>query len=378
MTASCGSRRIPARRPKSSFSCWSFVGILLVVLVALLPTPTDACGAPLRYDSMMLQGGSKDVYQAGDSVQYKCRPGYMRILPGLPVSSACQSDNTWEPLQEACTRKPCPQLPDPINGQVNGSFEYGSKIHYTCNEGYHLVGKATLYCQLSEDTVGWDADPPQCEKNLCQPPKQIENGITNTQKESYEYNEVVIYSCVSNIYSLIGESRLICSERNEWSSDPPECKVVRCTSPVPKNGQLLSGHKTLFSYQDKVLLGCKEGFHLQGSKTVVCGANSEWEPQPPQCIIGPVTSARPPSTSHPGPAPGPSTHRPSTLSPTHSPPEGGLGTGGIAAIVISVVAAIVIIGAGLLYHHKKKKGKTDVNAEYRQALPNKGSTSAEH
>ncbi|XP_045694748.1 membrane cofactor protein-like isoform X4 [Phyllostomus hastatus] len=378
MTASCGSRRIPARRPESSFSCWSFVGILLVVL---LPTSTDACGAPPRYESMMLKGGSNDVYQPGDTVEYQCRPGYIPILPRLPVLSVCRSDNTWEPLQEACSRKPCPQLPDPLNGQVSGNFQFGSEAHYTCNNGYHLVGEATLYCELSGNTVDWSADPPQCEKILCRPPKQIENGITNTQKESYEYNEVVIYSCASNIYSLIGNSTLICTGHDLWSSNPPECKVVRCKSPVPKNGQLLSGHKVQFSYQDKVLLGCKEGFHPQGSKTVVCGANSEWEPQPPECISvptppsttppvstvtgpvtsakppstshpGPVTSAKPPSTSHPGPAPGPSTLSP----PTHSPPADALGAGGIAAIVISVVAVIAIIGGGLLSLHKKKKG----------------------
>ncbi|KAM5293727.1 membrane cofactor protein isoform 3-T3 [Glossophaga mutica] len=394
MTASCGSRTTNARRPESSFSFWSFVGILPVVLVFLLPTYTDACDAPPRYESMMLKGPPNNVYQPGDSVEYQCRPGYMRIVPPLPLSSVCQPDGTWKPLQEACTRKPCPQLGDPVNGQVSGTSQFGSEAQYTCNEGYYLVGEATLYCELSGDTVGWSADPPHCERILCQPPDQIPNGITNSQKETYEYNEVVIYSCKPSNgpdkYSLIGESKLICSGHNVWSSDPPECKVIRCNSPVPPDGELLSGFKIKFYYQDKVQLACKEGFYLQGNKTVVCGANSTWEPQLPQCIRVPA----PPSTTHPAstvsvptppsttrpvstvpvPTP-PSTTRPVSTVPVPTPPSttrpvstvpgspspglpppGTLGGGVIAAIVISVVAASAVIVAFLLYCHKKKKG----------------------
>lgn len=130
------------------------------------------------------------------------------------------------------------------------------------------------------------------------------------------------------------------------------CKVVKCESPIPKNGVLLSGHKTQFYYQDTVQLGCKEGFDLQGSKTVVCGANNNWEPQLPQCTEG---------TSPPAPP---------------SPPTDSLGGGVIAAIVISVVAVLAVIGSYFLYRHKKK-GKTEVNAEYRPCQ-DKSSTPAEH
>ncbi|XP_036893312.1 membrane cofactor protein-like [Sturnira hondurensis] len=299
MTASCRSRTTSACRPESSFSSWSFVGVLLVVLVVLLPTSTDACGAPLRYESMKIKDSLDNVYQPGNSVEYQCRPGYIRIVPPLATSSTCQPNNTWEPLQEACRRKPCPQPREPLNGQVSGTFQFGSEANYTCNEGYYLVGKATLHCEISGDTVAWDDDPPHCEKILCEPPEQIENGVTSSQKETYEYNEVVIYRCNPSSgpdkYSLIGESMLICSGHNKWSSNAPVCKVVKCDSPVPENGVLRSGHKRQFYYQDTVQLGCKKGFDLQGSETVVCGANSSWEPQLPQCTAVPA----PPSTTTP-------------------------------------------------------------------------------
>ncbi|XP_066110591.1 membrane cofactor protein-like [Saccopteryx bilineata] len=207
-----------------------------------------ACDDPPRFHSMMLKGPPQTVYQPGDRVKYKCRLGYRPIVPPLSTTAVCQADNTWTPLQEACTRKRCPQLGDPVNGQVvyvNENFEFGSEAHYECNEGFYLLGTKILYCEISEDDMEWSNIPPLCEKILCRPPRKIPHGTyTNSQKDTYEYNEVVTYSCNPSNgpdeYSLVGKKTLICSGQDQWSSDPPECKELT-TFPVPYRSLRVAG-----------------------------------------------------------------------------------------------------------------------------------------
>ncbi|XP_054419465.1 membrane cofactor protein-like isoform X2 [Pteronotus mesoamericanus] len=241
---------------------------------------------------MMLKGRPAPSYRHGDRVQFKCRLGYKRIVPFLSTTTVCLPDNTWTPLQEACTKKSCSQLGEPLNGKVvfvSGTFQFGSQAHYVCNEGYYLIGAQILHCKLSGNSVEWSDSPPLCEKIVCQPPETISNGrYTNSYKDTFEYNEVVIYSCNPSNgpdeYSLVGERKLVCSGHNLWSSDPPQCKVVKCKYPVLKNGRLVSGLGKKYYYKMQVVFECLEGFNLEGSSSLTCGANSTWEPKMPKCI----------------------------------------------------------------------------------------------
>ncbi|XP_011384249.2 membrane cofactor protein-like isoform X1 [Pteropus vampyrus] len=239
---------------------------------------------------MMLSSLPKNLYVSGDKIEYQCRLGYQPILSYVTTTAVCQPDNTWTTLQEACTKKSCPQLEEPLNGQiiyVNRTFQFGSQAHYICNEGFHLLGTKILYCELSGSNVDWSDNSPECEKIICRAPPNIANGkYTSNDKPIFDYNEVVIYSCNPSMgpdkYSLVGESKLIC--RGLWSSGPPECKVVKCQYPVVENGRLVSGFGRKYYYKDEVVFECNQGFHLKGNSTIFCGANNVWEPEMPECI----------------------------------------------------------------------------------------------
>ncbi|XP_016062959.1 PREDICTED: membrane cofactor protein isoform X3 [Miniopterus natalensis] len=391
MRAAFGPRAAAPRRLESLFPPRCFAGILSVALVLLLPSLTDAdCDDPPRYESMKPKGGQPSPpYNHGYQIEYECRLGYRRIPPFHPLSAVCHPNNTWTTLREACTRRLCPQLGEPQNGRFSGSFEFGSELHYTCDQGYYLLGPDTISCVIAGDgnSVEWSADPPNCEKILCKPPKKIQNGqYSYSHKEVFEYNEVVVYSCIRSggpdEFSLIGNSELFCTGHDKWSSDPPECKVVRCPNPVPKDGYMASGFDKKYSYKAQVVLACNKGFSLEGSSVVVCEANSTWEPKTPTCVkvLTPSPSTKLPSLTH-SVSP-PSTELPiSSVSggppPSDETPSGKLGPGPIAAISIVVVGVLVAVLVGaLFYHKKKKKGKSELPAQYSPGW-SKSSTPAE-
>ncbi|XP_027419933.1 membrane cofactor protein-like [Bos indicus x Bos taurus] len=279
----------------------------------------EACGDPPRFKTMMLQGEPKPNYHPGECVQYECRLGFKPKLPALPRSAVCQDNNTWSSLQDACVGKSCPNLGDPANGQVNfvnGSVLFGSQAHVSCNPGFYLIGAKVIYCEISGDNVNWSDNLPICEIILCATPGNITNGRFTQYKEVYRYSEVVIYRCDPSNgpdeYSLIGETTLICVDHNRWSSDPPECKVVKCDYPIVENGAIVSGFRGKYYYNMQVVFQCHDGFHLHGSSTIVCGANGTWEPKLPKCsakVFGfdetrhvcafGVTSAKSLQTPHP-------------------------------------------------------------------------------
>ncbi|XP_065792376.1 membrane cofactor protein-like isoform X6 [Muntiacus reevesi] len=364
MTASCAARKAPPRRPERLAASGRFVGVHLLALLLLLPASSDACGDPPEFVTMKRKGAFESSYKPGDEVLYECRLGFQPITPGQVLSVTCQNDNTWSSLQEACKRKRCPSLGDPINGQVifaNGSTEFGSQAHYVCNKGYYLAGPSISYCEISGDGVNWSDNPPICERIKCKPPEAIQNGkYTNSDKETFEYSEVVTYSCNPpdgpDEYSLIGESKLTCIGNDEWSSQPPQCKVVKCVYPSVEHGMIHSGFRPKYYYKATVVFKCSEGFNLQGDSTVVCGVNSTWEPELPKCIKGypSPTDASPPTDAQ------------------------GLGAGYIVLIIIAVVA----LGIGLLFClyyclcRQRKKGKAGGSATY-STYQDKAATSTE-
>lgn len=48
----------------------------------------------------------------------------------------------------------------------------------------------------------------------------------------------------------------------------------------------MSGFANKYYYKAEVELACNQGFSLEGSRTIVCGANGTWEPAIPKCVPG--------------------------------------------------------------------------------------------
>lgn len=114
MTASCESRRAPPRRPKSPFSSWCFVGIILVALVFRLPTslgrsPERACAPEANWSGLgsrqtRAEGGGillvGRVGGAGSGRAGRCGVGVEGLAAG-PQGCAVADPGRWGPVQPA-------------------------------------------------------------------------------------------------------------------------------------------------------------------------------------------------------------------------------------------------------------------------------------
>ncbi|XP_008834020.1 membrane cofactor protein-like [Nannospalax galili] len=257
---------VPLQHPQSHIAPGCFLGTFLVVL---LSTCSDACGKPPTFESMQIVGIPKITYGAGERVEYACKPGYTRRTSN--ISTVYEANGQRSAISKnACSKKSCQQQNDPLNGKIhliNESIQLGTQIKFVCNKGFYLIGSKILRCIVKGSNVQWNDQPPQCEKILCAPPPKINNGtFSPSHKDIFGYNDVATYKCDETSggdeFSLVGNSQIHCSGKDVWSSDPPECKVVKCPYPVIKNGKLTSGFSKKYYYSAKVMFKCNQELFL--------------------------------------------------------------------------------------------------------------------
>ncbi|XP_008823012.1 membrane cofactor protein [Nannospalax galili] len=311
MTESLAPGTAPPRRRKTYSFWWCLLGICAEAVFFLLSTFSDACELPPPFEAMEPSQPPKPYYEVGEKIQYKCKKGYLYLLPFLMIAT-CEPNHTWVPISDdGCVRVQCDILKKPLHGSIHyidGRFSWGARVHFSCMDGYYLVGMPLLHCVLKgEEDAYWSGPTPHCEKVYCSPPPKIKNGTHSfTDIDVFKYREAVIYSCDHNPgpdqFSLIGKNMIFCTDYNTWSSKPPECKVVKCPHPVLENGRQIAGFGEKFSYEATVILECVQGFYMNGSERVVCGANSTWEPGIPTCLKGPKPThpTKPPVYNYPG------------------------------------------------------------------------------
>ncbi|NXI35385.1 DAF factor, partial [Galbula dea] len=131
----------------------------------------------LVFAELKEQYRNQSTFAVGRTVEYMCQPGYSQRL-GMPPALTCLRNQTWSLALEFCKRKQCANPEDLENGRavVLTDLLLGSKVNYTCDEGYKLVGGSQRTCEVSGTRVSWSGDAPVCQQVRCPPPPSIANG----------------------------------------------------------------------------------------------------------------------------------------------------------------------------------------------------------
>ncbi|XP_017779814.1 PREDICTED: uncharacterized protein LOC108565063 isoform X2 [Nicrophorus vespilloides] len=176
-----------------------------------------ACGRPEQppNSTMIAQN-----FNVGANVEYTCDEGHLLVGP---TTRTCLDTGFYNEFPPVCKRIQCGYPADIANGEytlLNNSIGYLSRVIYTCDKGYLMVGRAQLACDIDER---WNGPPPRCEAITCRPPVEITNGSIKISNSAFIFGTIIEYSCNPG-FKLIGSNVLTCLENGQYDVVPPTCQ----------------------------------------------------------------------------------------------------------------------------------------------------------
>lgn len=188
-------------------------------------------------------------------------------------------------LNFICQHQPnaCGNPEQPPNSTIiaNKGYDVGSKIFYLCDPGHLLVGSSVRECL---GTGFYDEFPPICKYIDCDRPASISYGSFKLINETTTYNSVVKYACNPG-YEIKGKNVLKCDMDGRWNGPPPNCQIIECETLSSKNPNILIDSTNGTLYQSVVKIQCRDGYKLEGAKTLTCDENGQWSSSLPVCTL---------------------------------------------------------------------------------------------
>lgn len=145
------------------------------------------------------------------------------------------------------TVNPEDQCPDPgipensHSNRNNGDFVIGTKVEFSCYEGYVMSGFDAISCirDPHTDIPVWSGDKPKCLRQ-CEVPSAPKYGSVSQLSSDGS----VSFTCLSP-FTLVGPKTITCLQngaKTTWDKFPPKCVVTRC----PSNEHVISAMTSTF------------------------------------------------------------------------------------------------------------------------------------
>ncbi|XP_050084549.1 uncharacterized protein LOC126570629 [Anopheles aquasalis] len=227
---------------------------------------------------------------------------------------------------KACGR---PEQPPNSTMLAPKGFDVGAVVEYSCDEGHLLVGPQQRTCL---ETGFYNEFPPVCRYIECGLPASIPHGYYDLLNGSVGYLSTVQYRCADG-YEMVGRAVLTCDIDERWNGPPPRCELIECDPlpTLFANGVVIAPNQTVYGAVAEVR--CNRDYVPDGVAAIRCTATGQWNHTLPSCVPRPAygDAATADNDGDDGsPFDGPSvTIRPSVGSPNSSIRPGATsGTGG--------------------------------------------------
>ncbi|XP_053658000.1 uncharacterized protein LOC128707075 [Anopheles marshallii] len=193
---------------------------------------------------------------------------------------------------KACGR---PEQPPNSTMIAPKGFDVGAIVEYSCDEGHLLVGPKQRTCL---ETGFYNEFPPVCKYIECGLPASIPHGYYDLINGTVGYLSTVMYRCAEG-YEMVGRAVLICDIDERWNGPPPRCELIECDPlpTLFPNGAIVSSNQTV--YGTRAEIHCNRGFVPDGEPEIVCTATGQWSLPLPKCVPNPVDHNEGPATVRP-------------------------------------------------------------------------------
>lgn len=117
----------------------------------------------------------------------------------------------------------------------------------------------------------------------CGLPASIPHGSYDLINGTVGYLSTVMYRC-NDGFEMLGRALLTCDIDERWNGPPPRCEVIECDSLPNdfENGQIVAPNGTFFGSKAEVV--CDKGFTIEGSSSILCSGIGQWSEPLARCI----------------------------------------------------------------------------------------------
>ncbi|KAM9848810.1 complement factor H-like [Aulostomus maculatus] len=232
-----------------------------------------------------------------DMSYYTCNNGYKLRSKGWWGEAKCDK-GIWTGVEQCVEASMCgdvPAIPNAevkLEAKVNGRHQsavitckegYQANIsHLTCHEGewHSNVSSLKTICKRDPSSVL------SAVAQTCGPPSKVYNAVIMTPyQQEYLSDSQVTYQCRA-AYKMEGEDTIRC-HNGKWEEKNITCAPLSCDLPPADAGIIVKGlpdnDETVLP--DRFLtFSCDDpGKHLNGSSTLICGKDGQWDHPFPTC-----------------------------------------------------------------------------------------------